>query len=66
MTITWKSSASLLYWSPKYIMYDINFGNLPYISSLKSTSVSLIAECDGSGEPNIEPQVRDNCAFYEN
>jgi len=35
----------------------INFGNL------LSTSISLIAECDGSGEPNIEPQVRDTSAF---
>lgn len=32
---------------------------------LKSTSVSLIAECDGTGEPNIEPQVRDIYAFNE-
>ena len=24
---------------------------------------SLIAECDGSGEPNIEPQVRNTYAF---
>lgn len=43
----------------------INVGNPPYISILKSTLVSLIAECDGTGEPNIEPQVRNNYAIYE-
>jgi len=31
--------------------------------TLQSTCISLIAECDGSGEPNIEPQVRNHKHF---